>query len=671
MSRPVAPDLADRIAGLSPEKREILEEKLRARDAQAFQADEIPRRLRRETAPLSFAQQRLYFLDRLEPGSAAYNVPRAIRIRGPLVVPALEKAFEELIRRHEALRSRFVEVSGEVVAEIEPADSTFLIDVERVGAARPDDREREGLRIAHEEAERPFDLEIGPILRVRLLELEPQHHILLFTLHHIASDAWSAGVLFGELTALYEAFSLGRPSPLAELPLQYGDFAEWQRRWLEGDALQEQLQYWRERLAGAPAALEISTDSPRPPLQSFHGEVVVRQLSPQLSDAIRELSRRERVTLFMTLLGAFQTLLSRYTGQTDILVGTPILHRSRPELEGMIGLFLNTVVLRTDLSGDPTFRALLAKVREVAVGAYAHQDLPFEKIVEDFHPSRDLGRHPIFQTMVALRNTPKGQVRMAGLELESLEIERKTSKFDFSLFFNDHPEGLVCAVEYATDLFDRETIERLLDHLRVLLESVTRDPDQRVRTVPILTERERKQLLVDWNSTASEYPAESCLHEVFEAQVERTPDGVALIESGRPVRYRDLNSEANRLARLLRRRGVDRGSVVAVSMERSARASMALLGVLKAGAAYVPLDPSYPEERLVFMLEDSGARILLTENSSTPGLEGISADRISLDQIGAELAEERESNLGRTAGPQDLAYVIYTSGSTGVPKGVE
>jgi len=670
MNRTPESDLADRIAGLSPAKRELFERKLRAREADATRSTSIPRRTERATAPLSFAQQRLYFLDRLDPDSAAYNVPRAIAIRGALDVAALERVFQELLRRHEVLRSRFVEREGSVVAEIGPAGD-FRLEPEDVPGSTASEREREAMRIAQLEAKRPFDLATGPILRVRLLRLGPERHMLLFTNHHIVSDAWSAGVLFGELTDLYAAFSSGRPSPLPELLIQYGDFAAWQRDWLRGEVLEGQLDYWRRQLEGAPAVLELPTDSPRPVLQSFEGELESVRFSPELSAALRELSRRSGVTLFMTLLAAYQTLLFRYTRQSDILVGTPIANRNSPDIENLLGFFVNTLVLRTDLSGNPTFRELLGRVRDVAVGAYAHQDLPFEKLVEELHPGRDLGRNALFQTMLALKNTPVREIRWPGLELEHLDIGHTTSKFDVSVHFEDAPDGLTCLVEYATDLFERDTIRRMTGHLRVLLESVVADPDRRIESLPMMSEAERRQVVVGWNETAADYPDGLCLHELFEAQVEQTPRAVAIRDGSRKLRYEELNREANRLARYLRASGVERGSIVGICLERSARTVTALLAVLKAGAAYVPLDPSYPEGRITFMIRDSGTRVVLTEARSASLPADDSLREIRLDDIAAELASEEDGNLASGVRSDDLAYIIYTSGSTGTPKGVE
>ncbi|MEO8191049.1 MAG: amino acid adenylation domain-containing protein [Acidobacteriota bacterium] len=665
----LVPEIDERIARLSPAKRELLERKLRLRDDEVARASCIPRRQDRETAPLSFAQERLYFLYRLDPQSSAYNVPRAIRIRGSLDTAALVKTLDELFRRHEVLRSRFVEVDGTVLATIDPP-APLRLEVEPVRGSTSEERDREARRMAHAEAERPFDLGRGPILRARLLELASDHHVLVLTNHHIVSDAWSAGVLFGELSELYSAFLTGGSSPLPELEIQYGDFSAWQRGWLQGEMLREQLAYWRAQLRGAPAFLELATDVPRPALQTFVGAIETFSISPALSDSLRELSRREDATLFMALLAAVQSLLSRYTGQTDIVVGTPIASRNRPELEGLMGFFINSLALRTDLSGSPSFRQILGRVREVAVGAYANQDVPFEKLVEDLHPDRDLARNAIFQAMIALKNTPSNEIEWPGLEVEHLDVGRRSSKFDLSVFFEETPDGLTGAIEYATDLFERDTIRRMIGHLQELLAGVVANPDAVVETIPILRPHERREL-DSWNATSADFPADACLHELFELQAARSPESVALIDSSREVTYRQLNEQANRLARYLRRKGVEPGSIVGACLERSARTVAALLAVLKAGAAYVPLDPSYPPERISFMIRDSGACLLLVDEPppAVPGTQTIPL--IDLTRIDRELASEGERNFLSGATPLDLAYVIYTSGSTGAPKGVE
>ena len=669
MSRPFAPDLAGRIAGLSPAKRQLLERKLQERATEAFPAEPIPRRAERGTAPLSFAQQRLYFLDRLKPGSAAYNVVRAIRIRGVLDVPALERALGELLRRHESLRARFREDGARILAEIAPAlpFSLSVIEIRPVAGGKG---ETEALELAEEEAGRPFDLALGPLFRAKLLRFDAQDHIVVLTMHHIASDAWSVGLVFRELSALYGAFSAGQPSPLPELPIQYGDFAQWQKGWFAGEVLEQQLSYWREQLTGDPATLRLPTDHPRPTLPGSRGTVTSVHFSQELTEALQELSRRESVTLFMTLLAAFEALLSRYTGQEDIVVGIPIANRGRPEIEGLIGFFANTLALRSDLSGNPTFREVLGRVREVALGAYAHQDLPFEKLVEELRPERSLGRNPLFQVMMSFQSAAPGPPALRGLTLDLVPVETKTSKFDLALGVEEKEGSLSCRCEYSIDLFEDTTIQRMLGHFRNLLEGIVADPDRRLSAFDLMSDSERHQVLVEWNQTETEYPRDKTVHGLFEEQAQKAPQSVAVELEGKRLTYGQLNERANRLARYLRKRGVGPEVLVGLCVERSLEMVVGLLGILKAGGAYLPLDPAYPGERLRFMLEDAGAQLVLTQQrlaSSVPA----SAQRVQLDADWAQIARESGENPASQTSPENLAYVIYTSGSTGKPKGVE
>ncbi len=670
MSRPFAPDLAGRIAGLSSAKRELLERKLRERSTEAFPSEPIPRRAERGTAPLSFAQQRLYFLDRLEPGSAAYNVVRAIRIRGVLDVPALEKALGELMRRHESLRARLREDDGRIIAEIAPA-RPFSLSVVEIKAVVGREGETKALGLAEEEARRPFDLGLGPLVRAKLLRFDPQDQILVLAMHHIASDAWSVGLLFRELSALYDAFSAGKPSPLLELPIQYGDFAQWQRDWFSGEVLDQQLSYWRKKLAGDPALLQLPTDRPRTTLLSSRGAVTSVHCSRELTEGLQELSRRESVTLFMTLLAAFETLLFRYTGQEDLVVGIPIANRGRAELEGLVGFFANTLALRSDLSGNPTFQELLGRVREVALGAYAHQDLPFEKLVEELRPERNLGRNPLFQVMMSFQSAAPGPPALRGLTVDLVPVETRTSKFDFVMGVEEKGGSLSCHCEYSTDLFEDTTIRRMLGHFRNLLEGIVADPQHRLSAFDLMSNSERHQILVEWNQTEeTDYPRDKTVHRLFEEQAEQAPEAVAVEFEGKRLTYGQLNERANRLARYLRKRGVGPEVLVGLCVERSLEMVVGVLGILKAGGAYLPLDPAYPGERLRFMLEDAGAQLVLTQKrlaSSVPG----GARSVQLDADWVEIARESGENPANQASAQNLAYVIYTSGSTGKPKGVE
>ena len=658
MSRPLAPDLAARIAGLSPAKRELLERKLRERPTEALPAGSIPRRAERGTAPLSFAQQALYFLDRLEPGSATYNVVRAIRIRGALDVAALERVLEEVLRRHESLRTRFREDGGTVIAEIVPARE-FSLPVVEIGAAAGEDAEREALRIAEDEAARPFDLACGPLARARLLRLDPQDHILVLTMHHIASDAWSVGVLFRELSALYEAFSTGKPSPLPELPIQYGDFTHWQRGWLEGKVLEEQLSYWRKQLAGNPVLLQLPTDRSRPALLSPRGAVERVGFSRELTEALQELSRREGATLFMTLVAAFQALLARHTGQEDIVVGTSVANRDRPEIEGLIGFFVNTLILRSDLSGDPTFRELLERVREVAIGAYANQDLPFEKLVQELRPQRNLGRNPLLHAALSFQSADQEPPVFQGLTTNLVPVETRTSKLDLLLHVDERGGSLFLQCEYSTDLFESATIRRILGHFRNLLESVVTDPQRRLSALDLMGVSERHQVLVDWNQTEKEYPQHKTVIRLFEEQVESAPEAVAVEFEGERLTYGQLNERANRLTRYLSKRGVGPEVLVGLCVERSLEMVVGLLGILKAGGAYLPLDPAYPGERLRFMLEDAKAQLVLTQKrlaSSVPG----GAQRVQLDADWAEIARESAENPAEPGLPRKTSPTSST-----------
>ena len=622
--------------------------------------------------PTSFAQQRLLFLDQLEPGSPFYNIPQAISIKGRLNVPALKSTFAEIVRRHEALRTTFSERDGCPI-QIVAKSLTLELPVIDLTALPASEREAEASRLAKEEAEEPFDLTTGPLVRARLLALEDVSHVLLFTMHHVVSDGWSMGVLFRELGAIYEAFANGRPSPLPELPIQYADYAVWQREWLRGEILQNQISYWKTKLAGAPPILELPTDRPRPAIQRFYGAKQVRHLPLSLTEKLKQLSLEERATLFMTLLAAFKVVLWRYTNQDDIVVGSPIANRTRAETEDLIGFFVNTLVLRTNLAGDPTFRDLLKRVKEVALGAYDHQDVPFEKLVEDLNPDRDPGRNPLFQVSFVLQNATRSKLELAGLTLEPLEIHSGTTKFDLSLSILEGVDGLKATWEYDSDLFDTARISRMVDHFQVLLEGIVTNPSTRLSELPLLTASEQQQILVDWNQTLTISQETRCIHELFEQQAERTPESVAVVFEETQLTYRELNSQSNQLAHYLRAAGAGPDVLVGVCLERSAEIPLALLGIVKAGASYLPLEPDYPAERLRFILENSGSSILVTQKSLSDRLPQTNVDGnmavICLDTERDAIARESNENVGALVAPENLAYVIYTSGSTGKPKG--
>ena len=653
-------DVLTQVTELSPERQQLLSLLLEQKSTEL------------NSFPLSFAQQRLWFLYKLEPDSPAYNLAAAVRLNGSLNEPALKRGLQEILRRHEALRTTFAEVNGQAVQLIHPGGDVVLMvhDLEGLEVSEQNIRVQ---KLAAEEAERPFDLVHGPLLRTRLLRLGPTEHIFLVAMHHIISDGWSVGILVRELASLYEAFSKGKSSPLPQLPIQYADFAQWQRERLRGEILEQQLAYWIPQLHGAPGILELPTDRPRPAVQTFRGAVQSFLFPKKVAAKLNALSHREGCTLFMTLLAAFKVLLYRYTAQEDLLVGTPIANRNQVETEGLIGLFVNTLVLRTSLSGNPTFLELLHRVREVTLDAYAYQDVPFEKLMEELQPVRSLSHAPFFQVMFVLQNTPAETLNLSGLDASILELDNRTSKFDLTLFMEDTDQGLTGSFEYNSDLFDAPTISRMVGHLQTLLDGIVRNPDQLIYTLPLLTQAERQQLLIDFNDTARESLTDQCVHQMFEAQVDETPDAIAATYEEQQLTFEELNSRANQLAHSLRSLGVGPNVLVGVCVERSLETIVGILGVLKAGGAYVPMDPAYPRERLAFMLEDTRARIVLTQQRLVSRLPAEATQVICLDRslpespFGGQFAEEHPAS-GVTL--DSLAYVIYTSGSTGQPKGI-
>lgn len=631
--------------------------------------------------PTSFAQQRLWFLDQLFPGNSFYNVPTAFRITGMLDLATLEDSFNEIVRRHEVLRTTFKTVAGQPVQVIAPYLRIYLpkIDLQQLPVS---EREVAAQQLLLQETQQPFNLEQGPLLRVTLLQLSESDYVLAIALHHIIFDEWSSALLIRELSLLYTAFSSGKPSPLPILPIQYADFASWQRQWLQGEVLEAQLSYWRSQLQDL-SVLEIKSDRTRTRAQSYRGATQLLELPLQLSQALLALSQQEGVTLFMTLLAAFKTLLYRYTNQTDIAVGSPIANRNRGELEDLIGFFANSLILRTDLSGNPTFRELLVRVREVAVGAYAHQDVPFEKLVEELHPERQGSRNPLFQVVFALQNAPMEQLNLPKLNLSSFKLETTTARFDLELYLWEcadnfrnlwgdgwqQSEGLRGVLVYNTDLFEQKAIAVMLQHFQTLLTGAVANPDTRLADLPLLSAAEQHQLLVEWNQNKRDYPTR-CIHQMFEAQVAQNPNAIA-VNFGRQFTYQELNSGSNQLAHYLRKLGVGSETLVGICMERSPMMIASLLGILKAGAAYVPLDPTYPPERLKFMLEDAQVSVLVTQQALAPLFAQSWGKRIvCLEQHWEAIALGSEENPINQTALDDLAYVVYTSGSTGTPKGV-
>ncbi|WP_163867352.1 non-ribosomal peptide synthase/polyketide synthase, partial [Myxococcus eversor] len=619
--------------------------------------------------PLSFAQQRLWFLDQLQPGTSLYNMPVALRLSGRVEHTAFGRAVDELVRRHETLRTTFHAVAGEPHQVIHPAlpGNLRVVDLTSRSAEQ---RSEETTRLAMEDATLPFDLASGPLMRTTLVVLEPDEHVLLLCMHHTISDGWSQTVLVRELVQLYETFRHGLPSPLPELPMQYGDYARWQRDWLQGETLQTQLDWWKGQLAGAPGTIDLLTDKPRPAVLSHQGASVPLNMSRALSDALEALARRERVTPFMLLMAGFQTLLHRYSGQDDILVGSLIAGRHHARTEGLIGFFVNTLVLRARFAPDLTFRRLLAQVRDMTLGAYEHQDIPFERLVEALQPTRDLSRTPLFQSLFVLQNTPTAEMALPELTLRSVDVEHTVSRFELELALVRSPEGYIGGLSYKTELFERSTVERLGAHLLRLLEAAVAEADAPLSTLSLMTEAERQRVLVEWNDTRAAYPSEATLPQLFSEQVKRTPEAIALQFEGQRLTYAELDARSNQLARHLLSLGLGQEPRLAVCIPRGLELYVALLGILKAGGCYVPLDAAHPPRRIAFMLEDSSVAGVLTVSAVQGVLPSGAWPVVALDTDAVRIASQSTEPLSVPLGSDNLAYVTYTSGSTGTPKGV-
>src|SRR5579871_4398122 len=658
------PEISERIAALSPKKREMLLRQLERAKSREEDHSIRPQDRRSNRFPLSFAQKRFWFLDQMEPGNPASHMPGGLVLKGDLNVSVLIASFNALIERHESLRTKFTSDAGEPLQAVH-APTPLNVPIIDLAHVPLESREEEVQRLALEEAARPFDLASGPHIRITLLRVQPDRHVLLLTLHHIVSDAWSMRVLFGELAVLYSAFCANSvnggasSNPLPPLELQYIDFAVWQRAWLQGEVSERQLSYWRQRLSGLPESLDLPTDFPRPPRLSQKGQVVSAVLPSSLADRLKALSQAHGATLFMTLLAIFKALLFKYTGQQDIVVGTPVANRTRADIEGIIGFF-----------GDLQFSTLLRQVAHASLEAFDHQDLPFDRLVEELQPERSLNRHPLFQVLFQLQSNLLPPMVLPGLKVEPLVVSTWATGFDLNVWFVEREGELAVWMLYSADLFQESTVARMLEHFRTLAERVLDAPDAQLFRLSLLSESERSKVLLEWNRTERAYP-QGCLHTFFEEQVKKTPDLMAVEAGGRGFTYRQLNQRSNQLARYLKELGVGPESLVGLYVERSPEMIVGLLGILKAGGAYLPLDPGYPKERLHYMLEDSGAAVLLTQSSLSGQLsfagttvvldEGVDYDRIVC---------QGESNLREVVSPENLAYLIYTSGSTGKPKAV-
>ncbi len=661
-------EISQQRAHLSPSQRALLERRLRGIGPATAPARNIPPRPAGREVPLSFAQERLWFLDQLVPENSILNCTDSLRFSFSLEADLLERSLNEVIRRHESLRTTFQVIDGQpaqVIAPqlIVPLPVTDLRHLDRF------DAEKAAAQIVADAAGRPFDLPHGPLLRADLMQLEDDEYIFLLTMHHIIADGWSMEIFWDEFEQLWAAYADGKPSPLPDLPIQYADFALWQRGALQGKVIEEQIGYWRTQLDGV-ATLQLPLDRPRPPVQSFCGSEFAFSIPSAVARGLKSLSQHEGTTLFMTLLGAFQVLLFRYTEQEDVVVGTYVAGRNRLDIEKLIGFFVNALVLRTDLSGDPSFKEILRRVREMALGAYAHQEMPFERLVQELQPERDLSRNPFFQVVFQLVNVPTrgGQEPVPGVSV--MQVERSASALDLTCTLWEDDNQLKGRFEFNTDLFDESTIVRMSSHFQNLLEDIVANAEKRISELNLLSPAERQQIMIDWNSTLHAYDFDRSLLDDFEDQVKRQPDASAFFCAGQQLSYGQLDQRSNQLARRLNDLGVGHELLVGVCLERSLELPVVLLAVFKSGGAYLPLDPAYPSEWLNFILEDAGAFALITDSKYVDRFKNNPSKTILLDAASAEIAGKDPASLHSSISPNSLAYCIYTSGSTGKPKGV-
>ncbi|MBW4508479.1 MAG: amino acid adenylation domain-containing protein [Scytonematopsis contorta HA4267-MV1] len=672
-------NVSQRIANLSPEKLALLEQRLIKKGGSATKKQRISKRPASEACPLSFSQQRLWFVNQLDPDSP-FNISIAVRLSGILNVEALQQALNAIVARHESLRTTFVSVDESPIQVISEGQSVEIkiIDLSQLHNNNCEDNNSEATieKILKEEAQYPLNLSSDLMLRATLLRLNSEEHVLLLVMHHAASDGWSVGILFRELAGFYEAFSTGTPSPFPELAIQYADYAYWQRQWLSGEVLQTQLDYWKQQLADSSRVLSLHTDKPRPSVQTFQGGTKYFQFDLDLMQKLKSLSQQSGATVFMTLLAAFATLLYRYSGQEDVVIGSPIANRNRSEVESLIGCFINTLALRTRFQDNPTFLELLEQVREMTLGAYDHQDFPLEKLVEELQPERSLSHAPIFQVMFVLQNAPIGKLELSGLTLTPLEVEDLTAKDDLFLSMMETETGLTGELVYNSSLFEVATIERMVENFYTLLSSIVSNPTHRVAQLPILSATEHHKLFEQWNDTGNSQLAISnsqLFSELFEAQVARTPGAVAVVFEEQQLTYQELNARANIWARYLVEQGVGAETIVALLSERNIDFLTAMLAVFKAGGAYLPLNPEHPLERIQQVLSQSQVPLILTaslwESMLSPMLSSLDSKPQLLCLEKFDSLDYESKNLPVRCKPENLAYVIYTSGSTGEPKG--
>lgn len=661
-------NLYQQIAALPPEKRELFEAMLMEQGVDLSEIMIVPQKRDQNRFPLSFSQQRLWFLEQMQPGTSLYNITSVLRLRGNLQISALEYSFNEVVRRHEVLRTTFTrdtESPLQVIHEHQP----LAINLQKLpGLSENKISERINAQAFHE-ANQPFNLEKGPLLRLTLLQFSELDHVLILTLHHIVSDNWSTGLLVAEILQLYKAYLENRKPDLPELPVQYADFSVWQRKWLQGKTLDNLIQYWKKQLQGIPALLEFPLDRPRPAYQTSNGSSITFQLSSDIRQTLVELSRKQDVTLFMTLLAIFEVLLYRYSGQTDICVGSPIANRNRSETEFLIGFFVNTLVFRADLSGNPAFSTFLKRVKEDALGAYAHQDLPFETLVEALQPERNMSHSPLFQMMFVLNNAPVKKLQLPELEISLIEIENKTTKFDLILNITESDDILKGKLEYNTDLFNTDTMQRLVQHYQILTQSILENPHRSVSGLPLLTEDEKIRLTREWNRPSAWYKETTNLPDLLLKQAARSGQSIALKIAEYEYSYSELHHRVMQLSSFLINRGLKKGQFVGIYAHRSMELIVGLLATLRAGGIYLPLDPTYPDERIAFMINDTGANYILTQQALVNQLPASVAEIILLDKDWPQIEHASTTNFPEIM-PDDLAYIIYTSGSTGQPKGV-